>query len=524
MDLPGFEDIQDGEPTEIGVPYVVSIDKSSRIILSIRRNWYEDDPLKIKREHFVHYQYMPGLGFYGFGLIHLIGGLAKSATSLLRQLVDAGTLSNLPGGLKARGLRIKGDDTPIMPGEFRDVDVPGGVIRDNISFLPYKEPSNVLYQLMGDIIEEGRRFASAADVKVADMNAEAPVGTTLAILERTMKVMSAVQARLHASMRRELRILSGIVRDFGPTEYPYELAGGELTLEDFDDRVDIIPVSDPNAGTMAQRIMQYQAALQLAAQAPDMYDLPLLHRQMLEVLGIRDTEDIIPDEDVISPSDPVTENMHIINGEPIKAFIYQDHEAHIKSHMAMVQDPKILELVGQSPTAEATQAAMAAHISEHVAFQYRREIEKELGVPLPPPEEPLPDDIEYRLSQLVAPAAEQLLGKDQQEAEMQKQQEQAEDPILQMQRQELEIKQQQAQAKAQAEMAKINLDMQKAASKDELERARLDLQERTDRAKLGVKIAAENSKEELESRKIAAKSEIEGAKVGVQIAKDLMDE
>ena len=524
LDLPGFEDIQDGEPTEIGVPYVVSIDKSSRIILSIRRNWYEDDPLKIKREHFVHYQYMPGLGFYGFGLIHLIGGLAKSATSLLRQLVDAGTLSNLPGGLKARGLRIKGDDTPIMPGEFRDVDVPGGVIRDNISFLPYKEPSNVLYQLMGDIVEEGRRFASAADVKVADMNAEAPVGTTLAILERTMKVMRAVQARLHASMRRELRILSGIVRDFGPTEYPYELAGGELTLEDFDDRVDIIPVSDPNAGTMAQRIMQYQAALQLAAQAPDMYDLPLLHRQMLEVLGIRDTEDIIPDEDVISPSDPVTENMHIINGEPIKAFIYQDHEAHIKSHMAMVQDPKILELVGQSPTAEATQAAMAAHISEHVAFQYRREIEKELGVPLPPPEEPLPDDIEYRLSQLVAPAAEQLLGKDQQEAEMQKQQEQAEDPILQMQRQELEIKQQQAQAKAQAEMAKINLDMQKAASKDELERARLDLQERTDRAKLGVKIAAENSKEELESRKIAAKSEIEGAKVGVQIAKDLMDE
>jgi len=391
-------------------------------------------------------------------------------------------------------------------------------------------------------VEEGRRFASAADVKVADMNAEAPVGTTLAILERTMKVMSAVQARLHASMRKELRILSGIVRDFGPTEYPYELVRGELTLEDFDDRVDIIPVSDPNAGTLAQRIMQYQAALQLAAQAPDMYDLPLLHRQMLEVLGIRDTDDIIPDEDVISPSDPVTENMHIINGEPVKAFMYQDHEAHIKSHMAMVQDPKIMELLGKSPTAEATQAAMAAHLSEHVAFQYRREIEKELGVPLPPPEEPLPEDIEYRLSQLVAPAAEQLLGKDQQEAEMQKQQEQAEDPILQMQRQELEIKQQQAQAKAEAEMAKIsldqqaaqskaqtemakiNLDMQKAVSKDQLERDRLDLQERTDRAKLGAKIAAENSKEELESRKIASKSEIEGAKIGVGIAKDLMGE
>jgi len=524
LDLPGFEDTEGGEPTGIGLPYVVSIDKSSRIVLSIRRNWYEDDELKQKREHFVHYQYMPGLGFYGFGLIHMIGGLAKSATSLLRQLVDAGTLSNLPGGLKARGLRIKGDDTPIMPGEFRDVDVPGGAIRDNISFLPYKEPSAVLYQLMGDIVEEGRRFASAADVKVADMNAEAPVGTTLAILERTMKVMSAVQSRLHASMRRELRILSGIVRDFGPTEYPYELVSGELTLEDFDDRVDIIPVSDPNAGTMAQRIMQYQAALQLAAQAPDMYDLPLLHRQMLEVLGIRDTEDIIPDEDVINPSDPVTENMHIINGEPVKAFMYQDHEAHIQSHMAMVQDPKILELLGQSPTAQATQAAMAAHLSEHVAFQYRREIEKELGVPLPSPEEPLPDDIEYRLSQLVAPAAEQLLAKDQQEAEMQKQQEEAEDPVLQMQRQELEIKQQQAQAKAQAEMAKINLDMQKAISKDQLERDRLDLQERTDRAKLGAKIAAENSKEELESRKIAAKSEIEGAKIGVGIAKDLMGE
>jgi len=522
--MPGFEDMQDGEPTEIGLPYVVSIDKSSRTILAIRRNWYEDDELKMKREHFVHYQYLPGLGFYGFGLIHMIGGLAKSATSLLRQLVDAGTLSNLPGGLKSRGLRIKGDDTPIMPGEFRDVDVPGGVIRDNISFLPYKEPSSVLYQLMGDIVEEGRRFASAADVKVADMNAEAPVGTTLAILERSMKVMSAVQARLHASMRKELRILSGIVRDFGPTEYPYELVNGELTLEDFDDRVDIIPVSDPNAGTLAQRIMQYQAALQLAAQAPDMYDLPLLHRQMLEVLGIRDAQDVIPDEDAIDPTDPVTENMNIINGKPVKAFIYQDHEAHIQSHTSLVQDPKILELISQSPTAEATQAAMAAHISEHVAFQYRSEIEKELGVPLPPPDQPLPDDVEFRLSQLVAPAAAQLLGKDQKEAEMKKQQEEAEDPILQMQRQELEIKQQEAQAKAQAEMAKINLDMQKAASKDELDRARLDLQERTERAKLGAKIAAENSAEELESRKIASKVDIEEAKLGAQIVKDLMSD
>jgi hypothetical protein len=356
LDLPGFEDMEDGEPTGINLPYVVAIDQSSRTILSIRRNWYEDDPLKNKREHFVHYQYMPGLGFYGFGLIHMIGGLAKSATSLLRQLVDAGTLSNLPGGLKSRGLRIKGDDTPIMPGEFRDVDVPGGAIRDNIAFLPYKEPSNVLYQLMGDIVEEGRRFASAADVKASDMNGEAPVGTTLAILERSMKVMSAVQARLHASMRVELRLLTGIVRDHGPEAYPYEEDGDPIVVEDFDNRIDIIPVSDPNAGTMAQRIMQYQAALQLAAQAPEMYDLPLLHRQMLEVLGIRDADEIVPTDKDMRPTDPVSENMNIINGKPVKAFIYQDHEAHIQTHMAMIQDPTIMEesssgFIGSCPRA-----------------------------------------------------------------------------------------------------------------------------------------------------------------------------
>ena len=524
LDLPGFEDTDKGEPTGIALPYVVSIDKSSRTVLSIRRNWYEDDPLKVKREHFVHYQYMPGLGFYGFGLIHMIGGLAKSATSLLRQLVDAGTLSNLPGGLKARGLRIKGDDTPIMPGEFRDVDVPGGSIRDNISFLPYKEPSSVLYQMMGDIVEEGRRFASAADVTVADMNSEAPVGTTLAILERQMKVMSAVQARMHASMRKELRILSGIVRDFGPGEYPYELQGEPMSSEDFDERVDIIPVSDPNAGTMAQRIMQYQAALQLAAQAPDMYDLPLLHRQMLDVLGIQDADDIVPSTEASDPADPVSENMAIINSAPVKAFIYQDHEAHIQTHMSMVQDPKIQEMLGKSPNAQGMQGAMSAHISEHLAFQYRSDIEKELGVPLPPPEEKLPDDIEHRLSQLVAPAAAQLLGKDQKEAEMQKRQEEEEDPILQMQRQELEIKQQEVQAKAQAEMAKINLDLQKLQSKDQLDQQRMDLQERIETAKLGAKIASENSKEELETRRIASKEQIEGTKIGVEIAKELMDE
>ena len=522
LDLPGFEDEENGEPTGIALPYVVSIDKSSRKILSIRRNWYEDDPVRMKREHFVHYQYLPGLGFYGFGLIHMIGGLAKSATSVLRQLVDAGTLSNLPGGLKSRGLRIKGDDTPIMPGEFRDVDVPGGAIRDNITFLPYKEPSNVLYQLLSDIVEEGRRFASAGDVKAADMNAEAPVGTTLAILERSMKVMSAVQARLHASMRKELRILSGIVRDFGPTEYPYEIPGEQLLPEDFDDSVDIIPVSDPNAGTMAQRIMQYQAALQLAVQAPQMYDLPLLHRQMLEVLGIRDADKIVPLEDEIPITDPVTENMNIINGEPVKAFIYQDHEAHIQTHVALIQDPKVMEIMSKSPTAKSAEAAMAAHISEHVAFAYRAQIEKELGVGLPAPGDTLPEDIELRLSRLVAPAAAQLTGKDQREAQMKKQMEQAEDPIIQMQQQELQIKQQQAQAKAQSDMAKIQTDLQKAADKSGLEREKMAQQERIEQAKLGAKIAAENSREELETKRIASKDQLEGAKLGVEIARELM--
>ena len=365
LDLPGFEDKQKGEETGIQLPYVVTMDQSSRTILSIRRNWYEDDERKMRRQHFVHYQYMPGLGFYGFGLLHMIGGLAKSATSLLRQLVDAGTLANLPGGLKARGLRIKGDDTPIMPGEFRDVDVPGGSIAENISFLPYKEPSSVLYQLMGDIVEEGRRFASAADVKAADMNAEAPVGTTLAILERSMKVMSAVQARLHASMRVELRLLSNVVHDFGPETYPYDENKEPLVSSDFDDRVDIIPVSDPNSGTMAQRIMQYQSALQLAQQAPQMYDMPLLHRQMLEILNIRDADKIVPTDEDQHPTDPITENMNIINNKPVKAFAYQDHEAHIQAHQSAMQDPKIMDLVSQSPMADAIGAAMAAHIQEH---------------------------------------------------------------------------------------------------------------------------------------------------------------
>jgi len=522
LDLVGFEDTEGGEETGIALPYVVTIDLSSRTILSIRRNWYEEDARKLKREHFVHYQYMPGLGFYGFGLIHMIGGLAKSATSLLRQLVDAGTLSNLPGGLKSRGLRIKGDDTPIMPGEFRDVDVPGGTIRDNISFLPYKEPSNVLYQLMGDIVEEGRRFASAGDVKAADMNAEAPVGTTLALLERAMKVMSAVQARLHASTRVELRILTHVVRDFGPDQYPYATKGDPIVPEDFDDRVDIIPVSDPNAGTMAQRIMQYQAALQLAAQAPEMYDMPLLHRQMLEVLGIRDADKIVPTDADMKPTDPVSENMNLLNGKPIKAFIYQDHEAHIQTHMSLLQDPQVMEVMAKSPNAKKAQAELAAHVQEHLAFQYRQGVEKELGVPLPPPDEPLPEDIEYRISQLVAPAAAQLSGKAQREQQMEQAQKQMQDPLIQIQMQELQIKQADVQRKAQAEMARIQLDMQKAMAKSQLDQAKLEQEKDIQTAKIGAQIARDNAQEQLEEDRIASQEQIAGAKLGVDIAKDLM--
>ena len=513
LDLPGFEDKQKGEETGIQLPYVVTMDQSSRTILSIRRNWYEDDERKMRRQHFVHYQYMPGLGFYGFGLLHMIGGLAKSATSLLRQLVDAGTLANLPGGLKARGLRIKGDDTPIMPGEFRDVDVPGGSIAENISFLPYKEPSSVLYQLMGDIVEEGRRFASAADVKAADMNAEAPVGTTLAILERSMKVMSAVQARLHASMRVELRLLSNVVHDFGPETYPYDETKEPLVSSDFDDRVDIIPVSDPNSGTMAQRIMQYQSALQLAQQAPQMYDMPLLHRQMLEILNIRDADKIVPTDEDQHPTDPITENMNIINNKPVKAFAYQDHEAHIQAHQSAMQDPKIMDLVSQSPMADAIGAAMAAHIQEHLAFQYRFEIEKELGFELPGPEEPLPEDIEFRISRLAAMAAAQLSGKNQQEQQQAAQEEQMNDPILQMQQKELEIKEMEAQRRMQSEMGRLELDTQKAAARASLDQQRLRQQLDIEEARLAARIAENSSSDQ-----------IAGLKAGIEIAKEVLDD
>jgi hypothetical protein len=439
-DLKGFED-----PSGVALPYVITLDKSSGEVLRIRRNWKESDPKHQRMTHFVHYRYLPGLGFYGFGLVHIIGGLSKSATSLLRQLVDSGTLNNLQAGFKTRGLRIKGDDSPLMPGEWRDVDVPGGKISDNLYAVPTKEPSNVLYQLLGDLVQEGRRFASAADVKAADMNAEAPVGTTLAILEREMKVMSAVQARIHHAMGKELVLLADVIKEHGPEQYPYEIEGEHSPRQDFDDRVDIIPVSDPNAGTMAQRIMQYQAALQLSATAPQIYDTPYLHRQMLEVLGIEGAGKIVPIEDDMKPMDPVSENMALIKGEPVKAFMYQDHEAHIQVHLAMAQNPHIAQVMEQHPNAQAIMQAGAAHVAEHVAYAYRRRMEQELGAELPGPDEPMTEDIELRLSRLAAPAAEQLTGKAQQQQQAEENAEKQEDPIIQLQEKELALKEQKEQ-------------------------------------------------------------------------------
>ena len=491
------------DPDGIARPYVVTIDKSSREILSIRKNWYEDDQRKKKRLHFVHYRYLPGLGFYGTGLIHLIGGLAKSATSILRQLVDAGTLSNLPAGLKARGLRIKGDDTPLMPGEFRDVDVPGGAIRDSITFIPYKEPSSVLYSLLGNIVEEGRRIGSVADIQVGDTNAQAPVGTTLALMERSMKVMSGVQARLHAAMKKELRLLAKIVHDYMPEEYAYEVDGDFNRTDDFDKRIDVIPVSDPNAATMSQRIMQYQAALQLAQQAPQLYDMGKLHRQMLEVLGIQDADDLIKLPDDIKPADPVTENMMILKQEPVKAFKYQDHEAHLAVHMAAAQDPKLAQMIGQSPFAQVIQQAMAAHITEHVAFQYRREMEKMLGVELPSEDQNLPEDVEVEISRLAKDAAEKLLKKDQAEAAQEQAQQQQQDPIVQMQQQELQLKTQELQHKMQLDTAKLQLEAEKIKATNQREGA-----------KLGVKLATDLDNSQRADQQA-------GAKLGVELAKEL---
>jgi hypothetical protein len=520
LDLEGFEDTdENGEETGIAIPYVVTIDYPSGIILSIRRNYYEDDDKKLRRMHFVHYQYLPGLGFYGFGLIHMIGGLAKSATSILRQLVDAGTLSNLPGGLKARGLRIKGDDTPIMPGEFRDVDVPGGAIRDSITFLPYKEPSATLFALLGNIVEEGRRFASMADMNASDMNSQAPVGTTLALLERNQKVMTAVQARLHASMRKEFNILVGIVRDFTDPSYPYETDEEEfIKAEDFDDKIDVLPVSDPNAATMAQRIMQYQAAMQLAQSAPDMYNLPELHRQMLNVLGIEDVEDIIPDVNNIKPVDPVTAVQNIINGIPVKAFIDQDHEAHIVVITSAQQNPEMQQLIGQSPNAPSILAAGSAYINEHLAMQYRKEIEREMGVELPPEGEPLPADVEKRISSLVAQAAQRVLGTSQAQAEQERVQEQQKDPLIQAKEREVAIKEAQAKAKMEIDEGRLMLDATKAKANKELQEARLKQEGEIAGAKIGQQVASDLLSKEADEKIQASKD----FKIGIDIAKDML--
>ena len=505
----GFNDDDD-----IARPYVITIDKSSRTILSIRKNWYEDDDDKQKRMHFVPYCYLPGMGFYGIGLIHLIGGLTKSATSILRQLIDAGTLANLPAGLKARGLRIKGDNTPLRPGEFRDVDVPSGSIRDSITFLPYKEPSSVLYQLLSNLVEEGRRIGSVADVKISDMNAQAPVGTTLALLERNMKVMSGVQARIHASMHKELRLIAGIVKDFMDEKYEYDPDGDFNRLKDFDDRVDVIPVSDPNAATMAQRVMQYQAALQMSQQAPQLYDMGKLHRNMLEVLGIQDAADIIKLPGDIKPKDPVSENMAILKQEPVKAFLYQDHEAHIQTHMAAMQDPKIQQMVGQSPFASAIQSAMAAHITEHVAMQYRKEIEKRLGVELPPEDAPLPEDVEVELSRLVSMAAQKLTQQNQAEAQQAEAQRQAQDPLTQMQQKELQIKEAEVMGKLEIERDRLELEYAKAEGNIDVQRERIRSEDRREGARIGVRVASQ-----IEDAKRQDKNE--GIRLGIDIAKQL---
>jgi hypothetical protein len=485
-------DLENGDSEDgIALPYVITIEKGTGTILAIRRNWNPDDKLKAKRQHFVHYGYIPGFGFYCFGLIHLIGAFAKSGTMILRQLVDAGTLANLPGGLKSRGLRIKGDDTPIAPGEFRDVDVPSGAIRDNILPLPYKEPSQVLNQLMNQIIEEGRRFASAADMKVSDMSANSPVGTTLAILERTLKVMSAVQARIYYAMKQEFKLLKGIIRDYTPTEYSYEPEVGDRRAKQSDyDNVDVIPVSDPNAATMSQKVVQYQAVMQMAQANPQIYDQVELNKQMLEVLGVKNIGKLIPSADDQKPKDPVSENMNIINGKPVKAFMYQDHEAHIRVHMTAMQDPKIAQLIGQNPQAQLIQAAAMAHINEHIAFAYRQQIEKQLGASLPAPDDTLPETVEVELSKLTAQAAEQLLQLNQKEVAQQQAQQQSQDPLIQMQQQELAIKEKEVMIKEQKTMADIELDKARLM----LDKEKLDSQERIEGAKLGAKSAFDKDK------------------------------
>ena len=512
LDLKGFEHTdKKGRETGIALPYVVTLEKGSRTILAIRRNWYEDDVLHTKRQHFVHYQYIPGFGFYGYGLIHLIGGYAKSATMLIRQLVDAGTLSNLPGGLKSRGLRIKGDDTPIQPGEFRDVDVPSGSIRDNILPLPYKEPSQVLMSLFQQIVQEGRAFASSGDMNVSDMSTNAPVGTTLALLERTLKVMTAVQARLHYAMKQEFKLLKVIIADYTPDEYDYEPedAGRKAKKSDYDS-TDVIPVSDPNAATMAQKIVQYQAVLQLAQSAPQLYNLPLLHRQMIEVLGIKNANKLVPVEDDQVPTDPVQENQNLLTGKPVKAFMEQNHEAHIQTHMSAMQNPKIVQLMQMNPQAPAIQAAMMAHINEHIAFEYRKQVEMTIGAPLPGEEQNkhMAPEMADQIAMATAKASQQLLQKAQQQASQQQAQQQMQDPVVQMQMQELQLKQQDLQLKAQKQAA----DMAAKADQIRIEESRIQAQK--DIAAMQVGATAAAKKDQLDRQQQA-----EGLRLGIDIAK-----
>jgi len=507
------------EDNGIAVPYVITFDKGTSTILAIRRNWDPEDETKSRRQHFVHYGYIPGFGFYCFGLVHLIGGHATAATSLLRQLVDAGSLANLPGGFKTRGLRIKGDDTPISPGEFRDVDVPGGTIRDNLLPLPYKEPSQTLVLLMDKIVGDAMRFAATADMKVSDMSANSPVGTTLAILERMLKVMSAVQARVHYAMKQEFKLLRDIIRDNTPEDYAYEPEMGSRKAKRSDyDMVDVIPVSDPNAATMSQKVVQYQAVMQLAAQAPQLYDQKLLHRQMIEVLGIKNAAKLVPTDDDQKPTDPVTENMNLLMAKPVKAFMYQDHEAHLAVHMAAMQDPKIMQIMGQNPMAQTIMAAAAAHISEHVAFQYRREIEKQLGSELPHPDEQLPEELEVQLSQLTAQAAGRLLQKDQQEAAAQQAAQQQQDPLIQMQQKELALKEREAGIKEQ----KTQADIQRNQQELELKQKKMTIDAATKADEIAIKEKEMIIKAAAESDKGDREEMLAGVKIGADLQKARM--
>jgi hypothetical protein len=522
LDLAGFEhQDKDGMDTGIALPYVVTLEKGSSEILSIRRNWQPDDETYAKRQHFVHYGYVPGFGFYCFGLIHLIGAFAKSGTSIIRQLVDAGTLANLPGGFKARGLRVKGDDTPIAPGEFRDVDVPSGSIKDNLMPLPYKEPSNTLFQLFNTIVQEGRRFANTADLQISDMSSQAPVGTTLAILERTLKTMSAVQARVHYSMKQELGLLKEIIAAYTPDEYSYEPVEGHRYAKrsDYDD-VDVIPVSDPNASTMAQKIVQYQAVFQLAQQAPNLFNMPLLYRQMLDVIGIKEAEKLVPMDEDQKPTDPISENQNVLKGKPVKAFDYQDHRAHITVHMAAMQDPMIQQLLQNNPMAQQMQASMMSHINDHLGMEYRKQIELQLGFNLPVNKDESGDDVhinpevEARLSPLLAQAAQRLLAQNSQQMAQQEAEKAAQDPVVQMQQAELAIK----QAEQQRKVAKDQVDAQLRQQQQQIEAARIAAQTMMEKEKL-------ETQRKLEALRTAAEMrdgrEKEVMRLGADVAKQL---